>query len=307
MAVKKILSQATLAYFTLLSLSCSSERLESTSTLQHRIDGWPRLSTEDFTCKNVQEGDYLTSLTNMIYFSREGDQEYLTYQEDHLKNLLNGSKKILPSWLNFANFCVGAPSNIRFQMNGMSAKSGSLAVFQGTLFSGDETVFAALMAHELGHILGQKLTIEQFAEQKKTGNDSPLFNDEFKANWDEQSADEIGLELYLRAGWPFGGFLSMFKAMAAEDALAVSSAKNTKELSSKDRKSQPCIRGTASHPSVCWRLANADDEYKEHKNAYLDFGVSKNSSQNFSARHKELQSKYKKYQLDEKNKPKSED
>jgi hypothetical protein len=307
MTVKKLFYLGILPVLTLFHTSCGRSMQDSTSTVQHSIDGWPRLSASDFTCKNTLDADIITSINNMVYFTRDGDQDYLRYQDDHLKILLKGSKNILPPWLTFDQFCVGAPSNIRFQINGLSAKNGSIAVFQGTLLSANEKVFAAIMAHELGHILGQKLTVEQFAEQKKTKDGSPLSSDEFKANWDEQAADEIGLELYLRAGWPLDGFISMFKAMDHEEEANGSPDKNAQDKTSETNQSEACIRGTDTHPNVCWRIANAQKEYQDHKNDYSKWRPRVTIFENLGSRHKTLQETYKKLQLDQKNKPSSYD
>ena len=302
MARREIFDRVTSLLVICLAVSCSNAMQDPTSTVRHHIDGWPRLSGQDLTCKKAKDEDFATTLANMVYFSREGDQEYLTYQEDHLKIILKGLSNILPTWLTFEHFCVGAPGSIRFQINGMSTKTGSLAVYQGTLLSGGETVFAAIMAHELGHILGQKLTSELFAKQINAENNLTFSSDEFEANWNEQMADEIGLELYLRAGWPFEGFISMLQAMDKENSPSDSGARISNKNSHEENKSGPCARGTGSHPHLCWRIANAKDEYKKHLKDYSSWASPQSLSQKISIRHKKMQSKYKQLMIDAKTK-----
>lgn len=285
------------------NVSCGPQSRDSQSTIKHMMDDWKDLKLTDLHCKNTSDVDTITTITNMVYFNRDGDQDYLKYSEDHLKILLNASQNRLPSWLKFEHFCVGAPNRIWKQINGMSAPSGNLSVFQGTLLSGEESIFAAIMAHELGHILGQHVTAKDFAGEDHT----LLASKEFEANWSEQLADEIGLELYLRAGWPLDGFVSMFKAMAAEDSIKLGQNKNSKMASANGDSQSKCLRGEESHPNLCWRIENASKEYEKHRSIYSAFQSSQSNGKVLGSRFAELRVRFEQYWAKEAGQPSSND
>ena len=84
------------------------------------------------------------------------------------------------------------------------------------------------------------------------------------ANWNEQEADEIGFELYTKAGFAIASMKETFGNM--KRAL---SSPNTAQMQKEDKLLEEiCERGAGSHPATCWRIKNFDKEYLDHKEQY---------------------------------------
>ena len=84
-------------------------------------------------------------------------------------------------------------------------------------------------------------------------------------NWTEQEADEVGLELYLRAGFRWSDFPWLDSRLMKPDEL---------ERCRKDHieKNVEPTRGDGSHPEGCWRVFNAlVTEAQFHKDDYAPF------------------------------------
>ena len=101
-----------------------------------------------------------------------------------------------------------------------------------------------------------------------------VFGTEKGQNWTEQVADEIGYELYLRAGFPKDEPGRWFEVIEKKlgDLLKDNSIVNLPgaEPEPQDlvKKDQRCVRGHEDHPSSCWRRKNLEDEYSAHKIFY---------------------------------------
>ena len=80
-------------------------------------------------------------------------------------------------------------------------------------------------------------------------------------NWKEQEADEVGFELYLRAGFDPAYFDWIQKSILS---------KNLKDCIDRiQTRSTSIARGQDDHPDMCWRLYNLEIlEAKKHKNDY---------------------------------------
>ncbi len=94
-------------------------------------------------------------------------------------------------------------------------------------------------------------------------------------NWEEQEADEVGLELYRRAGFRDSHFFDMLFQLAAVSGLSARDIASCMQMSFKaillsNRNSEP-ERGAASHPESCWRIFDHQKELMLHKNDYANF------------------------------------
>jgi Zn-dependent protease with chaperone function len=74
-------------------------------------------------------------------------------------------------------------------------------------------------------------------------------------NWLEQEADEVGAELFLRAGFAKEGFIDILwsSVRASSEDIRACSALISAGLSDPFQPNRP-KRGPKSHPSVCWRV-----------------------------------------------------
>lgn len=82
-----------------------------------------------------------------------------------------------------------------------------------------------------------------------------------ESNWSEAEADEVGYELYLKAGFHPAFFNSFAKFGLNSDRLA--------ECRSKIQSDLEPVRGSGSHPSDCWRIYDIEYlESKEHSKEY---------------------------------------
>lgn len=125
------------------------------------------------------------------------------------------------------------------------------------------------------------------------------------SNWQEQDADEKGLELYLRAGFEPSlakkllqqlgrsrthghKIFSQLKDLDADQQ----SASDTPSSGLRDHLGEHCNRGRSSHPAPCWRAANIDAELKKNQKEYSKI-IAKNPIRNgFGGKLKELQNAY---------------
>lgn len=84
-------------------------------------------------------------------------------------------------------------------------------------------------------------------------------------NWTEQEADEVGLELYLKAGYPLAsaGWLFSHNSDDEDETLRIcAKARNSKGILEPERQGN-------SHPTSCWRLYNfIKKETQSHKTEY---------------------------------------
>lgn len=104
------------------------------------------------------------------------------------------------------------------------------------------------------------------------------------SNWKEQDADEVGYELYLRAGYHRDEALKSMNNLRrwAEEPLASrGSAQNQGAAFTPDALggtpnhdlraellATTCVRGTDSHPKGCWRIENLAQEWVKHQDFY---------------------------------------
>ena len=104
------------------------------------------------------------------------------------------------------------------------------------------------------------------------------------ANWQEQMADEVGMELMARAGWDVEaapqGFINLQKTLNAQETLdqianlgyeTDPDSFNVKALAD-EVKGCPRLEGT--HPAGCWRVANMYKELEFHKDELSEFRTS---------------------------------
>lgn len=84
----------------------------------------------------------------------------------------------------------------------------------------------------------------------------------------EEEADDVGFELYLRAGFQPAYFSDLFPKLEVAGGTESQIAQCRADLAARSAVPQ---RGTASHPSACWRVYNAtiqemDDHQAEYRN-----------------------------------------
>ena len=113
------------------------------------------------------------------------------------------------------------------------------------------------------------------------------------SNWREVEADEVGLELYIKAGWDPDKYDDIFVKWGADKAAMESklfddedSEPKESELPDTEDEKAPlpkslylnkegtereCLRGFRSHPPDCWRVINASQEMVEHSEYYGRF------------------------------------
>ncbi len=93
---------------------------------------------------------------------------------------------------------------------------------------------------------------------------SKYLGHEVAANWTEQEADEVGFELYTKAGFAIAPIKETFEHMKRAQA-----NQNLTQMKHEDKLLEEiCKRGASSHPAVCWRIKNFDKEYLDHKDQY---------------------------------------
>ncbi len=117
------------------------------------------------------------------------------------------------------------------------------------------------------------LTDQRAKVEKRT---IELLGAEAAANWMEAEADEVGYELYLRAGFVGEGFTWINRVVAQIVELkntdgGLMSADQVLEACMKARVDQkaPIARGAGDHPTSCWRLADIRlKEDEDHKADY---------------------------------------
>jgi hypothetical protein len=103
------------------------------------------------------------------------------------------------------------------------------------------------------------------------------------SNWREQEADEVGFELYLRAGYDYRQYIKLLEnlersvkeqvAAGGQNAarLSVNIGPNVKVESLADEiAGKSCQRGTATHPNPCWRMADIKLEWEKHNEFYAN-------------------------------------
>jgi Zn-dependent protease with chaperone function len=101
------------------------------------------------------------------------------------------------------------------------------------------------------------------------------------SNWREQEADEVGFELFLRAGYDYREYLKMLENL--EKGVKAQTNSPTNSTPPRFKSIQPgakiesladeiegtsCQRGTSSHPKVCWRMADIKNEWEVHQAFY---------------------------------------
>ena len=101
--------------------------------------------------------------------------------------------------------------------------------------------------------------------QKKTKYEREKLGVEIGSNWKEQSADEIGYEMYLRAGFAKDEFPLMFYKMRVYNNKMKGIVDSNINLSKDEAH---CQRGTAEHPEMCWRMLDLDREWVKHHTEY---------------------------------------
>ena len=131
------------------------------------------------------------------------------------------------------------------------------------------------------------------------------------ANWDEQAADEKGLELFIRAGYEPKEFVNMMRGLAATSEFGGEVPREyiiTRGQPSGPGPSQPesslscriadrvdpakCDRGDSGHPAVCWRIQDLESELTKHADEYKKIGTSTPQVNVFGNRLQALQSHY---------------
>lgn len=82
-------------------------------------------------------------------------------------------------------------------------------------------------------------------------------------NWAEEEADDVGLELYLRAGWSPAFYSNIFLKHLQAKNEDVAACKALLQVQTEPE------RGKGFHPANCWRVYNATiEEMNEHKHPY---------------------------------------
>lgn len=115
---------------------------------------------------------------------------------------------------------------------------------------------------------------------------SILGSQEIVANWKEQEADEVGYELYLRAGFLPSQFGWFFSSTQSEEERSrcqaiLAEAQNNPVLAP--------YRGTEAHPHFCWRLYNIDIlEAIAHREDYAPFKERATSINILEGRHAQI-------------------
>lgn len=122
------------------------------------------------------------------------------------------------------------------------------------------------MEATLATLNSQKLALDPFFKQVRDDFDrfiTDVAGPGAKFNWTEQEADEVGYELYLRAG-----FKSEYYTWL--DRRLLPSAELETCLNENIAKKVAPLRGEKSHPSACWRIYNIEVLEEElHKDTYV--------------------------------------
>ena len=121
------------------------------------------------------------------------------------------------------------------------------------------------------------------------------------SNWREQEADEVGFELYLRAGYDYRQYIKMLENLERSvneqiaaggqnnPRLSVNIGANVKVESLADEiAGKTCQRGTATHPKPCWRMADIKLEWEKHKEFYANLSPQNPAIQVFGDRLKKI-------------------
>ena len=89
-------------------------------------------------------------------------------------------------------------------------------------------------------------------------------------NWIEQEADEIGLEIYLRAGFAVPEMTNFFSNLRQlnEGRKTEGEALVGDEVSRLSEDGGGCFRGEGAHPALCWRIEDVRTELKKHEAEY---------------------------------------
>lgn len=87
-------------------------------------------------------------------------------------------------------------------------------------------------------------------------------------NGGEEIADEVGYELYLKTGFDPASYTAMFEKMVGTDRNA--------DGGRVDCVVEKMVRGTRSHPGMCWRTENIKvTEQAEHADSYGPYAANK--------------------------------
>jgi|GEM_PF-4049452 len=89
-------------------------------------------------------------------------------------------------------------------------------------------------------------------------------------NWIEQEADEIGLEMYLRAGFPPSEMTNFFSNLRKlkDNTESEGGALRGDEVSRLALDLTDCFRGEGIHPALCWRIQDVKNELQKHQLEY---------------------------------------
>jgi hypothetical protein len=121
------------------------------------------------------------------------------------------------------------------------------------------------------------------------------------SNWREQEADEVGFELYLRAGYDYRQYIKMLENLERSvNEQTAARVQNNPRLTAAIRPNvkvesladeiagKSCQRGTATHPKPCWRMADIKLEWEKHKEFYANLSPSNPAIQVFGERLKKI-------------------
>ena len=162
----------------------------------------------------------------------------------------------------------------------------------------------------LEKVIISSVEMRQLSSQRKAIEDQYL-GISVAANWDEQAADEKGLELFIRAGYDPIEYVNMLSSLGESsafrgtvpvdliidrDSAPVNDATpvvNGASCRIADRGAgEDCLRGDSAHPSDCWRVQDMRNELEKHAADYSKIRAQRPAINVFGERLIRLQSYY---------------
>lgn len=256
--------------------ACFNEISDESSSVKHDLGKTSRTREEPMSSCVTPEPN-------------EGLGEVVDYVRKVSNDLAKGNEDIFRDDLAIERFC--------FQVQGDSEISATADSRDGTITISPRSILnlespaqlASILAHELAHVTMNHLDLDQhpdlsenneYQELRKKLSNSDLSEDELSAtqekikslereilgeeshdlklNWKESEADDVGLEFYTKAGYGSLDYEKTFEKVS--------------EIVGEDCGLNDAIRGSGSHPHICWRIMNSQSEIKVHD--YPKYGKS---------------------------------
>ncbi|MGE0526871.1 MAG: M48 family metalloprotease [Bdellovibrionales bacterium] len=101
-----------------------------------------------------------------------------------------------------------------------------------------------------------------------------FFGDKYKrelfAHFKEREADEVGLELYVRAGYDPEKYADGLLAVLMVGRPRIKSLEDASQFCDEQKRLGNVVEGNDTHPDLCWRVMNVAHELEVHKEYYRE-------------------------------------